>query len=101
MAFHQPCDIPDLQSLFLHLDHEMSTLCDCVLAFIPHAPLRSLVRSRPRIAEALWRDTLADAAMFRKWICNVGQRPGISRLAHLALALRKAENNLCNKRSCL
>lgn len=86
MAFHQPGDIPDLQSLFLHvLDHEMSTLCDCVLAFIPHAPLRALARSRPRIAEALWRDTLIDAAIFREWICNVGQRPGIGRLAHLVL----------------
>jgi CRP-like cAMP-binding protein len=87
-AFHQPGDLPDLHSLFLHvLDHELSTLDDCMLGFIPHGALRELVGQRPAIAAALWRDTLIDAAMFREWICNVGQRPGISRLAHLILEI--------------
>ncbi len=87
-AFHQSGDIPDLHSLFLHvLDHELSTLDDCMLGFIPHDALRELVEQRPAIAAALWRDTLIDAAMFREWICNVGQRPGISRLAHLMLEI--------------
>lgn len=88
LAFHQPGDIPDLQSLYLHvMDHDVSTLDDCVLAFIPHKPLRELIRRRPNIAEVLWRETLIDAAIFREWICNVGPRSGVSRMAHLILEI--------------
>ncbi len=88
LAFHQSGDVPDLQSLFLHvLDHEVSTVSECVLAFVPHAALRSLIRSRPVLAESLWRNTLVDAAIFREWMCNLGQRSGISRTAHLILEI--------------
>ncbi|RXT36368.1 Crp/Fnr family transcriptional regulator [Bradyrhizobium betae] len=88
MAFHQPGDIPDLQSLFLHvMDHDVSVLGNCVLGFIPHTPLQELIKHRPNIAQALWRDTLTDAAIFREWICNVGQRDATSRVAHLVLEL--------------
>jgi CRP-like cAMP-binding protein len=69
------------------MDHEVSALADAVLGFIPHAPLHKLIRTRPNIAAALWRDTLTDAAIFREWICNVGQRPASSRLAHLVLEI--------------
>ena len=88
LAFHQPGDIPDLQSLFLNvMDHDVNALGAGLLAFIPHDPLRQLIKSRPNIAVALWRDTLTDAAMFREWICNVGQRVAYSRLAHLVLEI--------------
>ncbi len=88
LAFHQPGDIPDLQSLFLHvMDHDVSALGNCVLGFIPHAPLREFIKRRPNIAQALWRDTLTDASVFREWICNVGQRDATSRVAHLVLEL--------------
>lgn len=88
LAFHQPGDVPDLQSLYLHvMDHDVTTLGDCVLGFIPHGPLRELVRKRPNIAEVLWRDTLIDAAIFREWICNVGPRSGLTRMAHLMLEI--------------
>lgn len=88
LSFHQPGDIPDLQSLFLPvLGHEMITLGQCTLGFIPHDRLRELIRNSPTIAEALWRDTLIDAAIFREWICNVGQRSAVSRFAHLVLEI--------------
>jgi CRP-like cAMP-binding protein len=88
LAIHQPGDIPDLQSLYLHvLDHDVTTLTESVLGFIPHPPLRDLIRARPTIAEALWRDTLIDAAIFREWILNVGQRDARSRIAHLLLEI--------------
>ncbi|MFB6452817.1 Crp/Fnr family transcriptional regulator [Bradyrhizobium tunisiense] len=88
LAFHQPGDVPDLQSLFLHvMDHDVSALGNCLLGFIPHGPLRDLIKHRPNIAQALWRDTLTDAAIFREWICNIGQRDATSRLAHLVLEL--------------
>jgi len=88
LSFHQPGDIPDLQSLFLRvMDHDVSALGNAALGFIPHEALRNLVRARSRIAEALWRDTLTDAAIFREWICNVGARQASSRLSHLVLEL--------------
>jgi CRP-like cAMP-binding protein len=88
LSFHQPGDIPDLQSLFLPvLDHEIITLGECKLGFISHGPLRELIRNSPKIAEVLWRDTLIDAAIFREWICNVGQRSAVSRFAHLVLEI--------------
>lgn len=88
LSFHQPGDVPDLQSLFLPvLDHEMTTLGECMLGFISHEPLRDLIRNNPNVAEALWRDTLIDAAIFREWICNVGQRSAVSRFAHLVLEI--------------
>jgi CRP-like cAMP-binding protein len=88
LAFHQPGDVPDLQSLFLHvMDHDVSALGNSVLGFIPHAPLREFIKRRPNIAQALWRDTLTDASIFRDWICNIGQRDATSRVAHLVLEL--------------
>ena len=77
-------------SLFLHvMDHDLVTLTACTLGFISHDALQRLHRRRPKVAEIFWRDTLIDAAMFREWIVNVGQRPAPSRLAHVAAELRE------------
>jgi CRP-like cAMP-binding protein len=90
LSIHIPGDIPDLQSLYLQeMDHDLITLTHCTLGFIPHAELRKAIRKRPNIAEVFWRDTLIDAAMFRQWIVNVGQRQARSRMAHLILELKK------------
>jgi CRP-like cAMP-binding protein len=90
LSIHIAGDIPDLQSLHLHrMDHDLITLIPSTLGFISHASMRALTRARPNIAEALWRDTLIDAAIFREWIVNVGQRPATSRLAHVVLELRE------------
>ncbi len=37
----------------------------------------------PRIASALWRQTLIDAAVFREWLTSIGQREAYNRVAHL------------------
>ncbi len=84
LSIHIAGDIPDLQSLHLHvMDHDLTTLGACTVGFIPHDALRNLTYDRPRVAEALWRETLIDAAVFREWIVNVGRRPARTRLAHL------------------
>ena len=90
-SFHSyPRDIPDLQSLYLHrMDHDLISLVPSKLGFISHAALRAMTRGNPNITEVLWRDSLVDAAMFREWIVNVGQRPAASRLAHIVVELRK------------
>src|SRR5947208_927808 len=83
LSIHISGDIPDLQSLHLHvMDHDMTTLSRCTVGFIGHEALRALTRERPIVAEALWRETLIDAAVFREWIVNVGRRPAVNRLAH-------------------
>jgi CRP-like cAMP-binding protein len=36
----------------------------------------------PRLAGALWRETLIDAAIFREWIVGLGRRKAPMRIAH-------------------
>jgi CRP-like cAMP-binding protein len=77
-------DIPDLQSLHLDvLDNSIGTLTPCRVGFIPHKALRDLCECYPRITAAFWRETLIDAAIFREWVLNVGQREAYSRMAHV------------------
>ena len=90
LSLHVPGEIPDLMSLFLHvMDHDLSTLTPCTLGFIKHETLQRLHRRAPNVAEIFWRDTLIDAAMFREWIVNVGQRSAPARLAHVMVELRE------------
>lgn len=87
LSIHIPSEIPDLQSLHLVvMDHDLVTLTPATLGFIEHH-VRELFRRRPSLADLFWRDTLIDAAMFREWIVNVGQRPAPSRLAHVMAEL--------------
>ena len=84
LTFHVPGDIPDLQSLHLHvLDHSLAAATDSTVAFIPHEPLRNLCHTHPHLADKFWRETLIDGAVFREWITNVGQREAPSRIAHI------------------
>jgi CRP-like cAMP-binding protein len=84
MAFHIPGDVPDLQSLHLKtLDNSVGTITRCKVGFIQHETLRELCRRHTRIGEALWRETLIDASIFREWMLNIGRREAYSRLAHL------------------
>lgn len=84
VAFYLPGDIPDLQSLhLLWLDHSLATLTTCTLAFIDHEDLRGLLGRFPRVAGALWRDTLVAGSIFREWLTRIGRRSAYSRVAHL------------------
>jgi CRP-like cAMP-binding protein len=90
LSIHIPGDLPDLQNLHLAtMDHDLVALSDCTLAFIGHAAMRQLIRTRPTVGDIFWRDTLLDAAVFREWIVNVGQRAAHNRLAHLIVELRE------------
>jgi CRP-like cAMP-binding protein len=89
MGFYIPGDIPDLQSLFLEvLDNSVGTLTSSRVAMIPHGSLRDLLRRSPGLAEAFWRDTLIDAAIFREWMIGLGRRSAYQRMAHLLCELR-------------
>ena len=50
---------------------------------VPHSDLRRIAAKYPGIAEALWRDCVADGSIFSEWVVNVGCRDAITRLAHV------------------
>jgi CRP-like cAMP-binding protein len=90
LSIHVPGDIPDLQSLHLHVsDHALLALCPSLVGFVPHSAMHEITRARPAVAAALWRETLIDAAMFRDWIVNVSRRPAAQRMAHLLSELAR------------
>ena len=84
LGIHMSGDMVDLQnSLLIVADHGVRALTPATVAFIPRdAVLDVAFRHRP-IGEALWFDTLVDAAVFREWIVDVGRRDAITRLAHV------------------
>ncbi|HEX8378983.1 MAG TPA: Crp/Fnr family transcriptional regulator [Allosphingosinicella sp.] len=97
IAIHLPGEFLDLQNCLLGLaDHNVQALTRCEVATVPVAALRKLAEDRPRVGQAMWMDTLVDAAIFREWIVNVGRRDSISRLSHLLceMALRLEEAGL-------
>jgi CRP-like cAMP-binding protein len=84
ISFHIPGDMPDLHSLHLtRLDHNISTLGPAAVAFIPHASLREMLPRSRELTHAFWRETLVDAAMFREWVVNLGQREALARVSHI------------------
>lgn len=84
MSFHRAGDIFDSQSFILEvMDHSIATLTPCTLALIPHKVMLEITEAHPRIARALWKDTLVDAAIFREWMTSIGRRPAYARVAHL------------------
>jgi CRP-like cAMP-binding protein len=88
IAFHVPGDIPDLQGLQIGtMDNGLATLTPCRVGVIPHEALREVCHAHPRIADALWRETLKDAARFREWMVSVGRRKAFGRTAHLLCEL--------------
>jgi len=84
MSFHRAGDIFDAQSFILELmDHSIATLTPCKVATIPHRIMLEITETYPRIARAIWKDTLVDAAVFREWMASIGRRSAYSRIAHL------------------
>jgi CRP-like cAMP-binding protein len=84
VSFHIAGDLPDRDSLHLpHLDHAIGSISAATIAFIPHTALTPLIRRRPNIAVALWRDAVVDAGVFRQWLTSVGRRTARQRVAHL------------------
>ena len=83
-AFHIRDDFPDLHSLHLRsMDADMVALTACTIAAVDHVALRAFCVDNPRLAAFLWHLTLVDAAVFRQWVANVGQRSAEQRVAHL------------------
>jgi CRP-like cAMP-binding protein len=84
VSFHLPGDILDLQHLLLtRADHNLQTITEATTAWLPAEEIKKLAQERRKVGEALWRDTLIDASIFREWVLNVGRRDARSRIAHM------------------
>ncbi|MXQ12312.1 Crp/Fnr family transcriptional regulator [Microvirga makkahensis] len=103
VAFNIPGSIPDLHSFHLQtLDASVAALDPCKVAFIPHEVLQDLCERHPRIMAAFWRKSLVDAAVYREWVVNIGQREAYKRMAHLLceMMIRLNAVGLASDHSC-
>lgn len=83
IAFHLPGDLPDLLSLHVGtMDTTVTTMTPASIGIILHEDLRALF-GNPRLVTALWRSLVADAAVTREWVVNLGDRQALPRTAHL------------------
>jgi CRP-like cAMP-binding protein len=84
ISVHIPGDFVDLDGALLNIsDHNVQALTRCEVACIPRHAMRALMASHPRVAMAMWVDSLIDSSIFREWVVNVGRRDARSRVAHL------------------
>lgn len=83
LGFHFPGDLPDAQALFAdRIDHSICTVCDAIIAMVPHRVLKEVFASNPHIGFAVWRETLIDAAITRQSLVNISAQRTTPRLAH-------------------
>jgi CRP-like cAMP-binding protein len=84
LSLHLPGDWPDAQGLLLkRMDHSICAIGPAIVGTIRHEQLRGVFQRNAHVAEALWRETLIDAAIFRQAITNNGRRSATKRMAHL------------------
>ncbi|MGU3362957.1 Crp/Fnr family transcriptional regulator [Methylobacterium sp. M6A4_1b] len=83
-----PGDLCDEHVYILReMDHSIASLSPVKLAQVPRAMLEGLTETHPRIAKALWWNTLVTAAIQREWTVSLGQRSALERLGHLLCEL--------------
>lgn len=83
-SIHMAGDAVDLHnSLLERADHNLQMLSPGEAVFVPVEAIREMTLERPTIGQALWRETLIDAAIFREWTLNIGRRDARSRMAHM------------------
>lgn len=84
VSIHIAGDFVDLDGVLLSVaDHNVQALTRCELACIPREALRALIGKHPKVAMAMWTDTLIDGSILREWVVNVGRRDARARIAHL------------------
>jgi CRP-like cAMP-binding protein len=84
LAFQYPGDIFDAYSFVLEImDHNIGALMPSRIAFIRHEAMVDVFDRHPRVARAVWKDTLIDAAVFAEWMTNIRAKDPPSQIAHL------------------
>src|SRR6195952_2099878 len=83
-CLHIPGDMADLPSVVSpRSGWALGALTVTTVLCIPHADLRRLAAKNAGVAEAFWRDCVADGSIFSEWVVNVGRRNAVSRIAHV------------------
>jgi CRP-like cAMP-binding protein len=83
-CLHIPGDMADLPSVVCPKSAwGLGALSDSTVLRVPHTELRRVAAKHFGIAEAFWRDCVADGSIFSEWVVNVGRRGATARLAHL------------------
>jgi CRP-like cAMP-binding protein len=83
LLFHVPGDLLDLQRLFLSIDYGVSSLSAGEAAVVSRVALAQAMAAHPDLAQALWRLSLVEAAVYRAWMVGMGRRTAYARVAHL------------------
>ncbi len=68
-------------------DHNLQMLSDGRATFIPIDSVKELTLAHPTVGQAMWYETLVEAAIFREWTLNIGRRDARSRMARLLCEL--------------
>jgi CRP-like cAMP-binding protein len=101
-CLHIAGDMADLVSLVSpKTGWGLTALTDVTILRVPHRELRRVAVAYPAVAEAFWRDCVADGSIFSEWVVNVGRRDAIARLSHLLceMALRCERAGLGSRQS--
>ena len=83
-AFHLSGDFCDLHTYLIKTTPDsVVAMTPCRIGTVPHERLDAVTSKYPRIARLLWKSTLIDAAIYRRWLACIGRQAALSRLAHL------------------
>lgn len=84
VSFFLPGDMCDLNIFILReMDHSIGTITPVTIADLSRDFFDKIGCGYPRIATALWWETLVNASIQREWTMNLGQRTALERMAHL------------------
>jgi CRP-like cAMP-binding protein len=84
VSFFLPGDMCDLNVFILkEMDHSIGTITAVTIADLSREFFDEITLGYPRIATALWWETLVNVAIQREWTTNLGQRSASERMAHL------------------
>lgn len=88
ISFHFRGEWPGAHAaLQSRLDHAVCAMGAAQIALVGKKELMAVCITRPSLAFALWRETLADAELSRQAVLNIGGRSKLGGLAHLLCEL--------------
>jgi CRP-like cAMP-binding protein len=83
-AFHLSGDFCDLHTYMLEtIPDSVKAITPCEVGIVRHVRLDAITSESPRIAHLLWKSTLIDAAIYRRWLVCIGRQSALSRACHL------------------
>jgi len=84
VGFILPGDTCDAHVYLLsEMDHSIGALTPIVYSELERTQFEALMAADRTVAEAMWRESLAAAAIQREWTVNIGRRGALERVAHL------------------